>query len=336
MHPDRCAEANREKTVFNYNSSRVRNPKLLAIVAGITGLLVLALGVWLWQQDAGFRANALPATGKVVAMKTDDSGREPSYRPMFEFTDNQGVVQRVPAARQDPQYRFARDELVPILYVPGNLDKVLVNNGQQPDGYGPTIMLGSLIFFVPALLAFLVHRRRQAVAPARVFLPEDEAFDDKLRRTMMGYGGWFLENPLRMAKILGVLGILCMLAGVAVIRDTNAFMASAKPVMAMVTAQQSDSSGFRPTLMFTDADGVKRSAQTALSDSSYDFEIGQQVQVYANPDQPDTVRVVDGVGAGVFGYGLVLFSVILLGLTLYALGIHRTYQKERKRRKAAA
>ncbi len=322
---------------LNHHSSS-RRPKLVMLIAGLVGIATLALGIWLLMQDLAFSRNAVATDGRVVEMQVDTSGTPRRYKPMFEFKDQSGQMHRAAPAQQSEHFNFARDQLVPILYDPSAPENLRVNNGNQPAEMGVTFIFGSLIFFVPAVLAFLVHRRRKAASPSyatRTFLPEDEGLDEQISRLSWGYGGWFLHKPKKMAWILGSLGAFFLVAGVSTLVSNNSFMKAARPATATVLSVETDGAAFRPTVGFKTEAGAKITARSQLSDSSYNFTSGQQIPIYYNPENPSDIRLKGAIEDGIFAYAVIAFAVILLGLTLYALLIHRSFQAERLRRAAA-
>lgn len=320
------------------NRSAIRRPKLVAIFAGLAGIATLALGLWLISQERAFEAGAVALDAQVVSVKADrsGSGENALFKPVFTFTDGDGRSYTAPAAHSDKAYDFAVGETVPILFNPAQPDTVRVNNGSQSSP-GLTIALGSLIFFVPAVLGFILHRRLKARTPdyeVHTMLPEDESMDDQIRSMGWGYDSWLLRKPRKMAVILGVIGGLFLAAGVSTLVDDNAFMKTAVATTATVLSVEKTGSTYRPTVGFKIGNGTKVTARSALSDSSYNFSAGQQVPIYYAPANPQDIRLQGGLEDGLFAYAVTFFALILLGLALYALSIHRSYQKERARRAA--
>ncbi len=320
------------------NRSSIRRPKLVAIFAGLAGIATLALGLWLISQERAFEAGAVALEAQVVSVKADRSGSSENalFKPVFTFSDADGRAHTAPAAHSDEAYDFAVGERVPILFNPAQPETVRVNNGSQ-SSTGLTIALGSLIFFVPAVLGFILHRRWKARTPdyeVHTMLPEDESLDDQIRSMAGRYDSWLLRKPRKMAIILGVVGGLFMAVGVSTLVDDNAFMKTAVATSATVLSVEKTGSNYRPTVGFKTESGAKVTARSALSDSSYNFSAGQHVPIYYDRANPQNIRLQGMLEDGTFAYAIILFALILLGLALYALSIHRSYQKERAHRAA--
>ncbi len=315
--------------MIHRRNDALRRPKRIAILTGVIGLMALALGLWQLGTERRFAAGALALEAEVVHVKAHQSNGTTFYTPTFAFTDASGIRQSAPSAQSDKDYGFAIGAQIPILFNPAQPEAVYVHNGSE-SSMGVKILLVSVFFIAISTMAFILHRRWMAAMPdyeARVLLPEDED-------ATWTYGGWILRNPYKMAIISGGLGGLLMAAGVSTLISDAAFMKTAIPTTATVLSVEQSGTDFRPTVGFTTESGAKVAARSALSDSSYNFSVGEPLPIYYNPADPEDIRLRDLLEDGTFAYAVTFFALILLGLSLYALSIHHSYQKERARRAA--
>lgn len=323
--------------VYVYNSYSVRNPKAITFVTGIIGVLLLTLGIFLTYSDAKFRQNAVATTGTVVQMQVDQSGDVPRYTPLVEFTDASGAVHRAPSTQASEDYGFARDEQVEILYNPDQLSEVYINNGDQPPQMGMTFIFASLAFFAIAALAFILHRRWMKNSPGYAnrgkgeYTPREESVEEFVSRAAYGYSGIYLDRPKLMAQIAAVIGVFLLVAGIAAMISSKNFMATAVEASATVTSVEADnasssSTDYRPTLSFV-VDGQKVSAQSSLSDSSYNFAIGTKMAILYDPADPTNIRLKNDLeSGGVFEIALLIGAGLALAFALYGWRLHRNRQ----------
>jgi cbb3-type cytochrome oxidase subunit 3 len=312
-----------------HHSNDTLRPKRIAALTGVIGLIALALGLWQLGNERHFAAGAMALEGEVVQVKTHQSSGTTYYTPTFAFTDENGMRHSAPSAQGSKNYGFAIGAHMPILFNPEQPETVQVHNGSE-SSTGLKILFVSGFFLAIATLAFILHRRWKAAMPdyeARTLLPEDE-------EASWRYAGWLLRKPRKMALILGGLGGFLMIAGVSTLMADATFMKTALPTTAIVVSVEQTGSDFRPTVGFKTRSGAKVNARSAMSDSSYNFSTGQQVPIYYNPANPEDIRLQGTLEDGTFAYAVTFFALILLGLALYALSIHRSYTKERARRAA--
>jgi len=198
------------------NPNKVRRPLTLAIVTGVIGVLILAAGVWSLNNTRSFMAGAQRVEARVVAMQADRSGKEPSFRPMFAFDDANGQAQRVPGWQSAPEYGFAKDEVVAVLYNPAAPDAVRVDNWRDTWKSGLNILFVAGFFLFMSLAGLIVHRRWMAEQPDYVargdFVPEDVP-DDVIYFNANGRVR-LLRNPKPAAIVLGIIGAGMAAAGV--------------------------------------------------------------------------------------------------------------------------
>ena len=199
-----------------YNASRVRRPLMVAVVAALVGVAVLVAGMMSLAHTRSFLSGATPVMARVVAMQVDRSGKSPSYLPMFEFADAGGTVQRVPGWQSAPEYGYAKDEMVEVLFNPAQPGTVRIDRWR--DGWRPglNILFVALFFLVLALLGLVVHlrwmRERPGYANRGDWLPEDAGDETVIHVNSEGRVR-FLKNPRLTAIVLGVAGAGMATAG---------------------------------------------------------------------------------------------------------------------------
>ncbi len=193
-----------------YNSSRVRNPKAVAIMAGIAGLLILALAFFLDRAEADFARNAVTLQGKVVQMKIDRSGGAPLYQPMFEFTTPAGKVTRAPAQDISADYGYGKGEVVEILFNPEKPASVRVAAAQGVATKG--MYFTGLFLLGVSVLAMLVLGLKSGAYPAPARVSEDSV-ESHIYISEQGRIR-FLRHPKKAAIVLAVIGLLMLTAGI--------------------------------------------------------------------------------------------------------------------------
>ncbi len=89
-------------------------------------------------------------------------------------------------------------------------------------------------------------------------------------------------------------------------------------------SSDSNSVSYRPTVAFTDTDGIKRSGQTFLSSSSYNYNIGARVEILYDSRNPSKLRIQSWFS--LWGFGLI-FLLTGLGIMIGAALLWRVMKR---------
>jgi len=113
---------------------------IIGIVFGLVGLLLAAIGVFIWMRTRAFMSTAQETKGTVTHM-ISSSGSEGGmvYAPVFKFTTIQGQVIEVEEKVYSNPPQFQTGQAVDILYDPEDPNRARVKKW-------------SSLYFVPLLL----------------------------------------------------------------------------------------------------------------------------------------------------------------------------------------
>ncbi len=198
-----------------HNPHRVRRPKAIAILTGIIGVFLLGLAAYTSFKTYNFLANAQVVSARVVAMRVDQSGKTPSYRPMFEVATD-GATLRIPARMQSPDYGFQKGQMVDVLFNPSAPGSVRMDNWN--DTWKPVLNLVFIagFFLAMALMATILHRRWMRERPD--YVARDDYFPQDGDREVIFFNAsgrvYFLRKPRLVAIVLGIPGLLFLGAGI--------------------------------------------------------------------------------------------------------------------------
>lgn len=127
--------------------------------------------------------------------------------------------------------------------------------------------------------------------------------------------------------LLGVLPWIFVVAGAWLVWSAHQFMSRAVKVRGTVvnvrtkmsTSSSSNSNrpvtSYQPEFEYVDAGGNKVRGATFLFSTSYNFPVGTEKEILADPENPDKVRMP---GAMIYGFGAILAGV---GLVFGIVGI---------------
>lgn len=110
--------------------------------------------------------------------------------------------------------------------------------------------------------------------------------------------------------ILGILGIGCLVGGAWTYQSTSAFLSGSTKAAGVVVGLQASrrNSSYAPIVEFIDRNGEKVRFTSSVSSYPPSFEVGQKVEVFYRPNQPQQAQINDFV------------SLWLLSLILTSLG----------------
>ncbi|HUE98684.1 MAG TPA: DUF3592 domain-containing protein [Anaerolineales bacterium] len=112
---------------------------ITSIALGLVGLLLLAIGYFLWKGTKEFVDQARPVKGTVIRIVSDSEG---ASAPVFKFTaSNGGVIEKQEKVYSSPP-GYQVGQTVDILYDPGN-------------PHGARLAKTSSLYFAPILLAVM-------------------------------------------------------------------------------------------------------------------------------------------------------------------------------------
>lgn len=149
--------------------------------------------------------------------------------------------------------------------------------------------------------------------------------NDRRRTVDRGGRSFSLGKPFRW--IILAAGLIFMCVGGGLLFSSYSFQQTAISTTATVLSVETKRTRKRasdgdwkvsvthlPTLRYTDAIGVDRDVTPTFKSSTYDFAIGSTVDIFVDPDAPDTVRINDfmtnwGFGGIFFTFGLVLSTL---------------------------
>ena len=125
-----------------------------------------------------------------------------------------------------------------------------------------------------------------------------------------------------------IVPLLLLWAGVTVIRTALKFSKGAERVMGtIVSVRQDFTSGsddmpnrytYFPTYEYEASDGVKYQGETTAGASNWNYPIGRQDEVLANPNDRTAVRY-PGPGHFIMGGVILAFATVFLGSGAYML-----------------
>lgn len=139
------------------------NERLGIYLCSIAGLIILAIGMYLYNTAKNLTENGIEVQGVVVALRTKGS----SFSPVVEFIDHQGIKRlHYSAVSSDPP-RFYVGEKVKILYNPED-PKYPVNAkiNSTITVWGAPILLicmGSFFVLLSWIVWYLIKYRRGVI-----------------------------------------------------------------------------------------------------------------------------------------------------------------------------
>lgn len=122
--------------------------------------------------------------------------------------------------------------------------------------------------------------------------------------------------------IMGLLALGFIGIGVWFLIDAVAFTDSARTAtgeVIAVTPHRDDDGGttYTPRFAYTDADGVRRTGETHISSSTYDYAPGERVAILYDPADPRDVRIDDWFS--LWGFPMIFIAAGLFSETVLVL-----------------
>jgi len=203
-----------------YNKFSIRNPKKVMIITGLIGSVLLCISVYVSVSTYQFISHAITTQGTVVAIKANQNANNTTYLPTFEFSTNSGDTMRSPGFQMSSEYGFQNGEKVAILYDPNHPQIVRINNWSDT-WQRPLLLLFIATFFLSmSVMAGVLHRRwlreRPSYANKGVYFAPEESTEQQFTRITLGYGGWYLKQPRKVALLVGIPGLLMLVFGGAI------------------------------------------------------------------------------------------------------------------------
>lgn len=152
------------------------------------------------------------------------------------------------------------------------------------------------------------------------------------------------NNGARVVKIVfRIMGLVFLVAGAVLTFLTYDFMNNALPATGRVTSVEAitgdDSVSYKPTIRYVDWEGRKQSGQTFMSSSSYNFDIGENVDILYDIRKPESLRM--DTSFATWGFGLLLLGASVIPFVIASViggfvGRKQTAKPKRKPRRARA
>lgn len=118
--------------------------------------------------------------------------------------------------------------------------------------------------------------------------------------------------------VITAFGVIAFVSGVAALVLTVKFVNSAVETTARVVHVQisygDDSTTYKPTVQFRDTNGRTVEAESWMSSSSYDFNVGEKIPILYDPADPENIRLnyfFEKWGFGVILTGIGGFMVLV-------------------------
>ena len=100
---------------------------IIGIVFGFVGLLLAAIGIFIWIRTQAFLSTAQETKGTVIRMVSSSSSEGGiSYAPVFKFTTIQGQVIEVEEKISSNPPQFQTGQVIDILYDPQDPNRARV------------------------------------------------------------------------------------------------------------------------------------------------------------------------------------------------------------------
>jgi hypothetical protein len=110
------------------------------------------------------------------------------------------------------------------------------------------------------------------------------------------------------------MGMIFLVAGAILTFLTYDFMNNALPTTGRVTSVEvitgDDSVSYKPTIRYVDSQGRKQSGQTFMSSSSYNFGVGENVDILYDIRNPESLRM--DTSFATWGFGLMLLGASVI------------------------
>ena len=137
-----------------------------------------------------------------------------------------------------------------------------------------------------------------------------------------------MDTVIRIVPaIVIILGLGLITIGVIDLAGTLKFRMSAEAATATVLRVEVDinhfedggsAESYRPVVTFQGADGQAYEATSPVSAQQYDFDPGDEIEIYYDPKAPSDIRIVGFVSSFLFPIVLAVMGLFTLAMSLIA------------------
>lgn len=152
------------------------------------------------------------------------------------------------------------------------------------------------------------------------------------------------KNGARVFRLIfRLMGLIFLVAGAILTFLAYDFMNNALPATGRVTSVEvitgDDSVSYKPTIRYVDWEGRKQIGQTFISSSSYNFDVGESVDILYDIREPESLRVDTWFatwGLGLIFLGASVIPFIIASVFGRVIGKKTKDKRKPKRKRARA